>query len=77
MRIKLYVFISSARPNVAAFTADPAGGNLPDGYGEWEPGDSTLLSRAGQANWGELTRREGYVLILTGEIRPFIGDCAV
>ena len=38
---------------------------------------TTLLSRAGQANWGELTSREGYVLILTGEIRPFMGDCAV
>jgi hypothetical protein len=39
-----WVFVPSVRnylppvPNVAGLTSDPTGGNLPDGYGKWEPG---------------------------------------
>jgi hypothetical protein len=58
---------------VAGLTSDPTGESLPDGYGKWEPGDYALLSRAGQAE-REQIRKEGYVLILTGEIRPSGGN---
>lgn len=72
----LHVFVSSTRPNVAAFTNDITGDNLPEGYGRWGLSDSALLSRVSEQD-SERVRQVGYALVLTGEIRPDTGNHAV
>jgi hypothetical protein len=38
--VMLYLFVSSAEPNVRAFTSDPAGANLPTASAPWKPSGS-------------------------------------
>jgi hypothetical protein len=69
MHMKLHVFLSKSRPNLAGFTGDETGCNLPKEYGPWEPGGDPVLFDHAPPEEVERVKGGGYALIKTADVK--------
>lgn len=64
--MKFYVFVPSKHGNVAGFTTDETGGNLPDGFGKWERIEpSSVRDITPTPEQTDQIAKKGYILVET------------
>jgi hypothetical protein len=65
--MEIYVFISTTRPSVRAFTSDRTGGNVPADFAPWRAANGGRPFVAGSDPVSKVVQRDGYFLVSAEE----------